>query len=101
MDAGLTKHVAAGQEGRLGCCPFHAQRRAPLTHLPQVLVVEIFLCDYYSNSNVGHTKINQTGTFAFSEITKTICVKQGCSHIPQKQLGYLKYDYWTKSPDQV
>lgn len=93
--------------GQLGCSPFHAQHQAPLTHLPQVSsVLGIqpslhFLCDYYDNSNVGQIKINQTGIFAFSEITKTVCVKQGCSHIPQKQSGYLKYHYWNKENNQV
>lgn len=104
--AGIAKHIAAGQEGRLGCSPFHAQHQAHLTHPPQFLSVlgiqlsSHFLCDYYGNSNVGQIKINQTG-MSFSKITKTICVKQGCSHVPQKQLDYLKYNYWTEKKKTI
>lgn len=56
-----------------------------------------FLCDYYSNSNLGKISINQTDVCALSEMTKTICAKKGCSYVPQKQLSYLKYKCWTKT----
>lgn len=56
-----------------------------------------FLCHYYGNSNPGKIKTNQTAICAFFEMTKTICAKEGYCHVPQKQLGYLKYESWTKT----
>lgn len=51
-----------------------------------------FLCDYCGNSNLGKIKIN---------MTETICAKQGSFPAPQKQLGYLKYERWTKTTYQM
>lgn len=63
--------------GQVGLFP--VPRSAPSTpHSPPLvfigswnLSIAVFLGDYYGNSNVGQIKINQTGIFAFCEITKT------------------------------
>lgn len=104
LAAGITKHTRGADWAASCSMPSSKQPSLTSRSFYQLLKYNrhrTFLRDQYGNSNLGKIKINQTDVFAFSQMTKTICAKQGCSHVPQKKLGYLKYEYWTKTTYQM